>query len=190
MYFAPQFLTWPRLAALVFTALIAATLGAERAMYRLGPGDTVNVYVLGKPETKVDALPIAPDGTISYLDARVRIAGLTVPEARLQVEAELQKFERNVRVVLTPGGLGSKSYTILGNVPKQGRYVLDHSVTLLEALADAGGLSKESGQLGAVSERVNLDQSFLVRQGRKLAGHATNPSWPRCRRGHHRTSRF
>ena len=158
---------WFSLLALLCITLLPAS-AAERTMYRLGAGDTVNMYIMGRPETKTDAIPIAPDGTITYQDVRVRIAGATVPEARALVEAELQKLDTNTRVVLTPGGPGSKSYTILGSVPGQGRYVLDRSVTLLEAIAKAGGLTKEDTQAGAVNARVNLDQSFIVRQGRKL----------------------
>ena len=160
-------LLWSKLiAALLATSFTAS---AQRPMYKLGPGDNVTMYVIGRPETKTEGIPIAPDGTVTYLDVRVRIAGLTIPEAGKAVETALQKLDTNTKVVLSPGALGSKSYTILGSVPKQGRFTLDRSVSLLEAIAKAGGLSKEDTQAGAVNARVNLDQSFIVRQGRKLA---------------------
>jgi polysaccharide biosynthesis/export protein len=153
------------------TILLATsfTVSAQRPMYKLGPGDNVTMYVIGRPETKTEDIPIAPDGTVTYLDVRVRIAGLTIPEAGKAVETALQKLDTNAKVVLSPGALGSKSYTILGSVPKQGRFNIERSISLLEAIAKAGGLSKEDTQAGAVNARVNLDQSFIVRQGRKLA---------------------
>ncbi len=155
----------------LLTVLLAPsfTAIAQRPMYKLGSGDNVTIYVIGRPETKTEGIPIAPDGTITYLDVRVRIAGLTIPEAGKAMETALQKLDSNAKVVLSPGVLGSKSYTILGSVPKQGRFNLERSVSLLEAIAKAGGLSKEDIQTGAVNTRVNLDQSFIVRQGRKLA---------------------
>ncbi len=156
------------LALAALTLTLFESSAQSRPAYRFGPGDTVNIHVLGRPETKVEGLPVAPDGTISYQNNRVSVAGRTVSEARQAVETELQKVERNVRVVLTPGGIGSKSYTILGQVPDQGRYTLDRPVSLLEAIARAGGLTKEDAAVGVVNQRVNLDQSFLVRRGRKL----------------------
>ena len=155
----------------LLTILLATsfTASAQRPMYKLGPGDNVTIYVIGRPDTKTEGIPIAPDGTVTYLDVRVRIAGLTIPEAGKAVETALQKLDTNARVVLSPGVLGSKSYTILGSVPNQGRFTLDRSVSLLEAIAKAGGLSKDDTQVGVVNARVNLDKSFIVRQGRKLA---------------------
>ncbi len=153
----------------LLVAMMITASAQQRPMYKLGPGDTVNVYILGKPETKAEGLPIAPDGSLSYQEAKVNIAGLTVPEARKRLEDALKKTERSARVVLSPGTIGSKSYTILGQVPEQGRFILDRRVTLLEAIAKAGGISKDQASFGVVNERVNLDKSFIVRKGRKLA---------------------
>ena len=155
-------------------ALLLSSAFAQKgttAQYKLGAGDTVTAYILGQElTTRAIGLPIAPDGTLSFQQANnIPIAGLTIPEARRALEKALQEFEPNVRVVLSPALIGSKAYTILGSVPGQGRYILTQRITLLEAIATAGGTNKTRSTPGEVDDQVNLKDSFVMRKGRKLS---------------------
>ena len=138
--------------------------------YTLGPGDSLNIRILDKPETARRSIPVAPDGTISYLQAsNVRVAGLTIPAARKAIEAALGKTIRNVRLIVTPGKLTNNTYTILGEVPKRGSFALNGRTTLLQALAASGGISKGATAPGEFKTEADLKRSFVVRGGRRLS---------------------
>ncbi|MDB6130772.1 MAG: Polysaccharide export protein, partial [Verrucomicrobiales bacterium] len=112
-------------------------------------------------------LAIGPDGRISYLQAQgVMAAGLTVDELREKLDAELGKFYRAPKTILTPVSYKSKKYYVMGKVMKKGVFVLDRPLTVVEALGRAGGL--ETGIIdGNTIEMADLERSFLVRKGRR-----------------------
>lgn len=136
------------------------------AQYVIGAGDTLTISILGQPESKREALPVSPDGTVTYLGAtKVRVAGLTVAKAREAIETGLQQL--NARVILVPVSVGSKSYSILGLVSAQDRVPLTRRTTLLEAIARAGGITKDN-LIGSVGDQANFNQSFLLRKGKRV----------------------
>ena len=139
-----------------------------RNRYELGPGDVVNFSLFGRPELDRPGFRIAPDGTISYLQAQnVKVAGLTLDEARLAIEKGLASHFRSPRVIITPQEVGSKRFTILGKVINRGVVTLERPITLVEAIANAGGL--ETGLFEkATIELADLDRSFISRRGQRL----------------------
>ena len=139
-----------------------------RDSYTFGPGDVLNIAFFGKPELRRDGLRIAPDGTISFLQANsVHVAGMTIDEIRATFEAALSRYYRNVRLIITPGELASKRNIILGKVVDKGRFVLARPMTILEAIARSRGI--ETGLLEQRTiEIADMDRSFIVRAGQKL----------------------
>jgi protein involved in polysaccharide export with SLBB domain len=139
-----------------------------RNRYELGPGDVVNFALFGRPELDRPGFRIAPDGTISFLQAQnINVNGLTLDEARLAIEKGLTSHFRSPRVIITPQEVGSKRFTILGKVTKKGIVTLERPITLVEAIANAGGL--ETGLFEyKIIELADLDRSFLSRGGRHL----------------------
>ena len=139
-----------------------------RNRYELGPGDVVNFSLFGRPELDRPGFRIAPDGTISFLQAQnVKIAGLTLDEARLAIETSLTAHFRSPRVIITPQEVGSKRVTILGKVVIRGVVTLERPITLVEAIANAGGL--ETGLLEQNTvEIADLERSFISRDGKRL----------------------
>ncbi len=139
-----------------------------RGSYRLGPGDQLNFGLHGKPSLTRKAVPVGPDGTVSYLQARqVTAAGRTLPALKAELEKLLANYHRNPKVILTPARLESKRYTILGEVRRNGAYPLDQQVTLVQALARAGGVVLGADGNG-VTELADLQRSFVVREGARL----------------------
>jgi len=140
-----------------------------RNRYELGPGDELNFALHGSPKSSKLAVPVAPDWTISFLQARqVSVRGKTIDELRSELNQILidSGQYRNPRVIVTPAKLGSKKFTILGEVRKNGTYPLDQPVTLLQALAGAGGFNLGiSGE--DATELADLKRSFLVRHGHR-----------------------
>lgn len=136
--------------------------------YTLGPGDTLNLSMYDRPDLSRTSVPIAPDGTISYLQAvGVKAVGRSIPELRKAIETALAEYHIQPKVIVTPATIGSKRFTIIGRVREPGSYLLDRPLTILEGIAAAKGID-----VGAVSgtqqELADLERSFVARNGRKL----------------------
>ncbi len=139
-----------------------------RNRYELGPGDVVSFSLFGKPEFDRPGVRIAPDGTVSFLQAQnVKIAGMSIDEARLAMERSLAGNFRSPRVIITPMEVASKRFIILGKVNIAGVVTLERPMTLVEAVANAGGL--ETGlQEGNTVELADMERSFISRRGQRL----------------------
>jgi polysaccharide export outer membrane protein len=140
-----------------------------RNRYELGPGDMINFSLFGRPELDRPGFRIAPDGTVSYLQAQnIKISGLTLDEARLAIEKGLSSHFRSPRVIITPREVASKRFTILGKVVNKGVYTLERPITLVEAIANAGGLETGLFEQNTV-ELADLERSFVSRNGQRLS---------------------
>ncbi len=139
-----------------------------RNRYELGPGDVINFSLFGRPELDRPGFRIAPDGTVSYLQAQnIKVAGLTLDEARLAIEKGLTSNFRSPRVIITPQEVGSKRFTILGKVVNRGVVTLERPITLVEAIANAGGIETGLFEQNTI-ELADLERSFVSRNGQRL----------------------
>jgi protein involved in polysaccharide export with SLBB domain len=153
-------------------AVLSVGAPAKRAPWQerftLGPGDELSFSLLDTNETKRTELVVGPDGRISFLEAEnVMATGLTVDELRARFDAELGKFYRNAHTLITPIQYRSKKYVIMGSVAKGGVFPLDRPLTVIEAVARAGGLETGIYQRGTV-ELADLSRSFLTRKGQRV----------------------
>jgi protein involved in polysaccharide export with SLBB domain len=142
--------------------------------FTLGPGDKLEIELLGEPASRLMTV-VAPDGKIYYnLLPGIDVWGLTVSQAKTQVEQGLSKYMREQpQISLVLREVESKHIWILGHVQAPGIYPLATPTTLLEALSLAGGalnLSsfRQAEAFGASDELADLRRSFVLRQGRML----------------------
>jgi len=154
-------------------AALSANAHPNRAVWQqhltLGPGDTLNLAVVDMVDTAQKDVPIGPDGRLTFLQARdVPAAGLTIDELRSKLDEALGKFYQNPRVIVTPAAFHSKKYYVLGAVSGRGVYALDRPLTIIEALARAGGLETGLYERNTV-ELADLTHSFLVRDGKRMS---------------------
>jgi protein involved in polysaccharide export with SLBB domain len=142
----------------------------------LGAGDTLNLALLNPDvnDTKSplieirENVAISPDGRITYLQAQdIMAAGLTIDELRSKIDSELGKVYRVPHSVITPVAIRSKRYYILGAVVNKGSFAMERPMTLIEAIAQAGGLETGVFERNAV-EIADLSHSFIVRDGKRL----------------------
>ena len=130
----------------------------------VGPGDVLDISLYGQADSGRPGILIAPDGRISYLQAKdVEISGLTIDEVRTKLESILTKFHLAPRVVIIPTAFHSKKYFMLGNVAAPGAFVLDRPITILEAVARAKGFVS-GGPARSSFELADLNLAFLVRR--------------------------
>ncbi|HEY3915622.1 MAG TPA: polysaccharide biosynthesis/export family protein, partial [Verrucomicrobiae bacterium] len=151
-----------------------ALLNPPTNFFTLGPGDRLEIQLLGNPATKTTTM-VAPDGKLYYdLLPGIDVWGLTLSQARSQLEHAYSKYVRTppqISIVLRE--VASKHIWILGRVQAPGIYPMTGPTTLLEALSEAGGsLSLTSYQdqdaAGVGAELADLQRSFVVRNGKLL----------------------
>ena len=151
------------------SAKASVSTNSWKERFTLGAGDVVNIRIFGVADSDRNGVTVGPDGRITNLQAAdVTVAGLTVDEARAKLDEELQKYIRNARTVITPVAYNSKKYYVLGAVARKGVYPFTRPVTLLEAIAGAGGLQTGLYDRKTV-ELADLQRSFLVRGGQRVA---------------------
>ena len=136
--------------------------------YELGPGDVLTFSFAQRPDLLRQEVRISPEGTVSYLQAiQVKAAGKTVDELRAAINESLAAYHKKPKVIITPVEVGSKRYTIMGQVRESGTFPLERPTTVLEAIARSSGI-----QVGLTTtetvELADLERSFLVRRGKKM----------------------
>ena len=151
---------------------LSVTAPIKRAAWQqrltLGPGDLLNLQLFNMPDTAQTEVPIGPDGRISFLQARdIMAAGLTIDELRAKMNEALAKYYQNPRSIITPAAYHSKKYIVLGAVMGRGVYNFERPLSVIEALARAGGL--QTGLYGRDTvDLADLGRSFLVRNGQRV----------------------
>ncbi len=155
-------------APLVFSGSNSRIKAAWQEHYTLGPNDVIGFSFYGHPELARPNVVIAPDGRVNYLQALgVMAAGKTIDELREAVASELSRYYIRPRVIVTPGELRSKKFYILGKVINKGAFTLERPMTVIEAVAQAGGLETGIFQLNTV-ELADLPRSFLIRNHQRV----------------------
>jgi polysaccharide export outer membrane protein len=112
--------------------------------YRIGPSDKLSILIWNHDEMS-RSVTVRPDGMISYpLIGEVKVAGLTPTEFHGIVVERIGEYinvlDREVSVMIDE--VHSFKVSVLGDVRDPGRYEFQSHVTVLDALATAGGLTE------------------------------------------------
>ena len=156
-----------RFGALAILLTSISSAGAQTVL-PLGPGDAVNINMPGFEGHERKDVSVGPDGKLTYLQAHdIQAAGLSLDQLREQLGTELRRYYRNARVVVTPSTFQSRKVYVLGKVVKKGAINLDRPLTILEVVAEAGGLETGLFQQNTV-ELADLGRSFVMRGQARL----------------------
>jgi polysaccharide export outer membrane protein len=110
--------------------------------YRIGPGDVLQVSVWREPEASVPTVVVRPDGSINLpLVKEVPVVGLTPGEAEAALTEQFGRYIRAPGVTVVVKEIHSSKVYLLGAVKKEGPILLQGPTTVLQALAEAGGLT-------------------------------------------------
>ncbi len=115
--------------------------------YRIGAKDLLEIKVLGEDKLST-TVRVSEEGKITfpYL-GEIQVDGLTSAELEKKLSRLLEeKYIINPQVKVTIKEFRSKRVSILGAISKQGSYELLGRTTLLEVLAEAGGLARDAGK--------------------------------------------
>jgi polysaccharide biosynthesis/export protein len=129
--------------------------------YVIGPGDLVNVQVFDVPEMSRE-LRVSQTGTIGIplVPVRLQIAGLTEiqTERKITEVLEANGLISHPEVSVTVKEKKSRPITIVGAVAHPQVYEADRQVTLIDVLAQAGGITADASDHVIVT-RPERDQS-------------------------------
>jgi polysaccharide biosynthesis/export protein len=147
--------------------LDAQLLQPPRDLFTLGPGDVLQLEIIGRPHTRTEAA-VGPDGKIYFdLLPGVDVWGLTLSEARQRLTTGLENYSTGVQLALNLRGVGSKHIWMLGALNQPGIYPTATPTTLLEALARAGGTKRSSSAVTTV-DLADLGHAFVIRGGTNI----------------------
>jgi polysaccharide export outer membrane protein len=147
------------------TVALPAVAAAEQSEYRIGAGDTLQVFVWNQPELTV-TVPVRPDGMISTpLIAGVPAAGKTAPELAKDLEKALAEYVRNPTVsVMVTGFVGAYSdqIRVVGQAAKPQAIPYRANMTLLDVMIAVGGLAEFAAGNRAVLVRQEGNQQQRI----------------------------
>jgi polysaccharide export outer membrane protein len=136
--------------------------------FTLGPGDVIDVEILGDATSR-SQLAVGPDGKVYFnLLPGLDVTGLTTGEAKALFEKELTKYVSTAQVSVSLRAVGSKHVWLLGRLSKPGIYAMNGQVTLLEAVAQAGGTLQSTSLSDGAADLADLRRSFVIRNGEML----------------------
>ncbi len=109
--------------------------------YRLGPEDVIDVFVWKEPDLST-TVTIRPDGKISLpLANELEASGKTAAELQQEIVVRLQRYITQPVVNVMVKQINSLKISVLGEVRKPDVYKIKNRVTVLDAIAMAGGFT-------------------------------------------------
>jgi polysaccharide export outer membrane protein len=107
--------------------------------YVIGPQDLLAINVWHEPELS-QSVPVRPDGKISLpLVGDLEVSGLTPRLLQARLAQELEAYIHKPQVTVIVREVNSRKFYIIGQVERPGTYSLSARMTVLDALATAGG---------------------------------------------------
>jgi len=147
--------------------LAAQTLEPPRsagpATYIIQPNDVLQIFVW--KDTNLSAkVTVRPDGRISVpLVQDMQAAGISPAQLKSRLEAALKEFVEVPNVTVIVEAILSYRVFVTGRVVKPGMIAFEKPISVLQAIALAGGFQEFANQSGTVIIRNTGEDSVLYR---------------------------
>jgi polysaccharide export outer membrane protein len=153
-------------------------------VYRIEPGDILEVSVWKEDELQKQVL-VRPDGGMSYpLVGNIQAAGKSVPELQTIITERLEKYIPDPVVTVAMQKLDGNKIYVIGQVARPGEFIANRYMDVTQALSLAGGMTpyasenkiivlrRENGKqrsipyrYGDIEKGDDLDQNILLQSG-------------------------
>jgi len=112
---------------------------ATRPGFRIGFGDVLQIVVFKEPDASVPETTVRSDGKISMpFIGELTASGLTPSELEKYLTLQLLSYIKDPEVAVLIKSVQSEKVVVVGQVKKGGAIRLGSSMTVLEALSEAG----------------------------------------------------
>ena len=150
----------------------SATQALGGPAYMLAPSDEIEVFVW-KEEDLSRKITIRPDGGVSYpLVGEVQAAGRSVAELQNLMQERIRAYVPSAVVSVSLSKVAGYRIYVMGEVNNPGEFVLNHYVTVAQALTLADGLTPFAQQ-----------SDILIMRDQNGESSATKFNYKRFKRG-------
>ena len=143
----------------------SAQKGNEPAdSYRIGSSDILEIMTWKEPDFSREEILVRTDGKITLpLLGDIEASGKTPLELKNDIEENLKDYVDNPIVTVTVRNPNSQKFYILGEVISSGEYDLRKNLTVLQALALAGGFSEWAKKIEIILLRHENGKKKIIR---------------------------
>ena len=139
-----------------------------RLPYTIGSGDVLGISVW-KEKDLSSTVTVRPDGNISLpLIGEVTVTQLTPVEVEEILKTRLESLVVQPRVTVTVVEIHSRMVYITGEVARPGAYPLNAPLTVLQLIAQAGGLTQFASRKNIQLVRADASQKDITVNYRNL----------------------
>ncbi|MDZ7337765.1 MAG: polysaccharide export protein [candidate division KSB1 bacterium] len=150
---APEASAEPRPAGDVYVAKPQPPAPEQEREYRLGYGDVLEIKFFNNEEFNTE-VTVRPDGRITLQRiGDIRVTDMTPMGLARLISQKYAEILLEPEVTVTVKQFGGNTVYVLGEVRNPGSYVVQRNMTLLRAIATAGGPTNEA----------NLSSVMLIR---------------------------
>ena len=130
---------------------------ADPVTYVIGAEDVLAVNIWREPEIS-RSVPVRPDGKITLpLIGDLETTGRTPVQLQAEIANRLEKYLNHPEVTVIVQEVKSPRFNVVGEVIRPGEYLLTKPMTVLDAIALAGGFRDFAKQSKIYVLRVNAD---------------------------------
>jgi polysaccharide export outer membrane protein len=125
----------------------------------IGTADVLAVNVWKEPEIS-RVVPVRPDGRISLpLIGELQVSGRTTGQVETEIKQKLKDYVSEPEVTVIVQEIRSQKFNVLGMVIRPGSYTLAKPMTVIDAIAIAGGFRDFAKQKDIYVLRHSADGS-------------------------------
>lgn len=144
---------------LALLLLLSPVMAVAGPAFVLGSGDILEISVWGD-ESLTRKVLVRPDGRISFpLVGDMAAAGRSVEDLRADLEARINEYVHGVPVTVMLLEARSARVSVVGKVQKPGVFPMDGPMSVLQALAMAGGMTPYASTDSVRIVRTEADSS-------------------------------
>lgn len=141
-------------------ANVGRSASASEAGYKLGPNDRVRIIVFGQP-TLTGEFSVDGNGVMSYpLIGNIPAGGMTTAELQQTITRRLSP-DYLVNPSVSVEVVTRRPFYVIGEVQKPGNYPYVTDITVLNAVAMAGGFTYRARKNDFFIKRLNKDGKMV-----------------------------
>jgi polysaccharide export outer membrane protein len=161
----------------VAPAASADAADEDPGIYRIGAEDQLQISVWHEPELGGSPV-VRPDGKITLpLIGDVYVIGQTPDALQILLTKDFKQFVNDPQVTVIPQQIRSRKVSLVGQVVRQGTYPLNGRVTVVQLIAEGGGLGQfaKAKSIYILRKKKGQEIKIAVNYKEAVKGRGDNP---------------